>query len=590
MSNDSGTPSRQPTNSDSEQDSPFSHLEESQTLAGYESDTSTSPIGSVVAERIEEEFTSAVPIGPAITMSSTAANQFKLAAAKRTVDTCDRVLFKRGDRTNLDDDKLNALCKEATRSRQSKFSYVDVSNKSDDVLADAHAIDMLVKFMKSNLVTYDMHSVFTIVYPSPVASSATDVGALDLTDQGNAKTSDLFSDHTQLTAEQVAASNVWYNEWADDTTHSDNLKLTQQYLINNVDEDLAAKTLEDHEEFTPAEQGGPLFFFLMLQNLLSNSREAALHLENKIKTLKISTVKGEDISKVVSHLRGALRRLIQMSQWDRSNPSHSRFFIDMNLSLVKVFQTTSVDEFNNLFASYQTSMELKDLQLKVSVATFTKPPDPFDVFSVASAKHLDMVKRGLWTGINTSGTESVFLGGDAVLRRCFNCNQTGCSVEKCPKPKNAEIISANRKLFWDNIRSNPGGQPGRGGSRGDNGNRGGRGARFGRGGRGGRGVRGADKQKFAHLVGKFAPPSRNEKNCRVIDGKAMRFNQKGQQWVADGDPPDHIKALITSTKPSPADTSSVTFSDEDSLNSARRRMANASKSIQATLAGLTSSI
>ena len=70
----------------------------------------------------------------------------------------------------------------------------------------------------------------------------------------------------------------------------------------------------------------------------------------------------------------------------------------------------------------------------------------------------------------------------------------------------------------------------------------------------------------------------------------MRFNQQGQKWVADGDPPDHIKALITSTKPSPADTSSVTFGDEDSLNSARRRMANASKSIQATLAGLTSSI
>ena len=178
-------------------------------------------------------------------------------------------------------------------------------------------------------MTYDMHLVFTIVHPTPVASSATDVGALDQTDQGDVKTSDLFSDHTQLTTEQVAASNVWYNEWADDQTHSDNLKLTQQYLLNNVDEDLAAKTLEDYEEFKPAEQGGTLFFHIMLQNLLSNSREAALHLENKIKTLKILTVKGEDVSKVVSHLRGALSRLIQMQQWDGVNPSHACFFIDM---------------------------------------------------------------------------------------------------------------------------------------------------------------------------------------------------------------------------------------------------------------------
>ena len=435
----------------------------------------------MVAERIEDDLLSTV--GPTITMSSSASNQFKLAPAKRTVDTCDRVLFKRGDRANLDDDKLNALYKEATRSRQSKFSYVDVSNASDDVLADAYAIDMLVKFMKSILVTYDMHSAFTIVYPTPVASSATNVGALDQTDQGNVKTSDLFSDHTQLTTEQVAASNVWYNEWVDDTTHSDNLKLTQQYLLNNVDEDLAAKTLEDYEEFQPAEQGGPLFFLIMLQNLLSNSREAALHLENKIKTLKILTVKGEDISKVVSHLRGALRRLIQMSQWDRSNPSHSRFFIDMNLSLLKVFQTTSVDEFNNLFASYQTSMELKDLQLKVSVATFTKPPDPFDVFTVASSKYLTMVKQSQWTGVNTSGTESVFLGGDAVLQRCFNCNKPGCSVKTCPEPKNADPISANRKLFWETVRNKrnteSGGQPRQDGARGDHGARGGRGGRFG---------------------------------------------------------------------------------------------------------------
>ena len=124
MSNDPGTPSGQLPNPDSEQDSPFSYLEESELLAGYDEssrlDTSTSPIGSVVAERIEDDLLSTV--GPTITMSSSASNQFKLAPAKRTVDTCDRVLFKRGDRANLDDDKLNALYKEATWSRQFKFS------------------------------------------------------------------------------------------------------------------------------------------------------------------------------------------------------------------------------------------------------------------------------------------------------------------------------------------------------------------------------------------------------------------------------------------------------------------------------------
>ena len=585
MSYNSGTPSR-PSDQDTEQNSPFSFVDESEILADIDtsSDTpSSSPVGSVVAERIEEELTS-LHIGP-LTMST----QFKAASAKRTVVTSDRVLFRREDRIKLDDDKLNTLYKEATQSyRQSKFSYVDVSNTSEDVLADSYTIETLVKFMKTNLVTYDMHSVFTIVYPAPVIPPAIDTGALTMDNKNNVKTSDLFVEHTQLTTEQVAASNSWYNVWADDVTHSDNLKLTQQYLLNNVEEDLAAKTLEDYEEYHPSEQGGPLFFLIMLQNLMSNSREAALHLENKIKTLKISSIKGEDISKVVSHLRGALRRLIQMQQWDRSNPSHSRFFIDMNLHLLQVFQTTSVEEFNNLFASYKTNMELQDLKLKVSASTFINPPNPFEVFNIASAKYIAMVKQNEWTGVNTSGTESAFLMDD--LQRCFNCGKPGHPLEDCPDPKNEDRIAANKKTFWDAVRAKRDkneGSDGRGSSRGVRGKA--------RGGRGGRGGRGAGKQKGAHLVGRFAPPTKKEKNCRMIDGKPMKFDKRGQKWLHDDNPPEHIQALLVGPKPSASDkadsvSQTVSFDDDASLNSARLRMANASKNIQATLAGLTNSI
>lgn len=80
----------------------------------------------------------------------------------------------------------------------------------------------------------------------------------------------------------------------------------------------------------------------------------------------------------------------------------------------------------------------------------------------------------------------------------------------------------------------------------------------------------------------------------MIDGKAMKFDTKAKKWEADDNPPEHIQALLTTSKPAAAPTEpppkTVHFDEEDSLNSARRRMANASKTIQATLAGLTNSI
>ena len=603
MSNDPATPSGQSSNPDpdSEQESPFSIVDASNQLAELGADSSSllaSPIASVVADRIRDSDDDSLdsldtslafnPLTPTAIMSTPSAGQsapstgqFAVAATKRTVGSFDRVLFKREDRKNLDDDKRNALYKEATSSkRQTKFSHVDVSNTSDAVLEDAYNIDTLIKFMQSNLITYDMHSVFAVVYPEPVLPGATDTGALQKEPGGGVKTADLFLEYSQLSPDEVAASNVWHNEWASDVTHADNLKLVQQYLVNNVNEDLAAKTLEDYAEHQPAEQGGTLFFVLMLHNLLSNSREAAIHLENKIKSFKISSVKGEDVNKVVSHLRGALRRLIQMQRWDRTNDSHARFFINMNLKLLQVFRTTSVPKFNELFAQYETGMKLEDLKNKVSGATVVKPPNPFDIFSIANTQYNDMCQMDEWSGATTKGVESFFFTADGEAR-CFNCMKTGCSVDKCPEPKNEDRIAANRKKFWEIVRQNRE-RTGRGGRGGGGRNNGGRG----RGGRGGRGA--GPSPNGAHLVGKFAPPSKQERNCRVIDGKAMKFDGKSKKWVPDKAPPDNIKALI-SFKPDES-ASTVTFADDESLNSARRRMANASKSIQATLASLTNTV
>ena len=146
--------------------------------------------------------------------------------------------------------------------------------------------------------------------------------------------------HSNLTPEEVARSNQWYLEWTG-AVHHQNLVLTLDYFCTNCHDDLFIKTNEEYKLFDDNQKGGPLFFILMIGNLLSNTREAAKSLEYKITNYKLTEQKGEDVSVSVSHLRGAMSRLIHIKQYKINNEAHTEFFLDMYFKLLKVFQTTS---------------------------------------------------------------------------------------------------------------------------------------------------------------------------------------------------------------------------------------------------------
>jgi hypothetical protein len=89
-----------------------------------------------------------------------------------------------------------------------------------------------------------------------------------------------------------------------------NLKLTHDFFQNNVSNNLSMKISETYKTFAVGEQGGPLFFVLMMNHLLSDTEEADISLNNcVVKKFDIKTVKGENIFRVVSLLRGAVKRL-----------------------------------------------------------------------------------------------------------------------------------------------------------------------------------------------------------------------------------------------------------------------------------------
>ena len=172
---------------------------------------------------------------------------------------------------------------------------MSLSLSDEEKLDDTYNLELLIRKTREAHMTYDMHDVFTIVI---IDSSGMPTASKDL-----------YSEYSEITIQQTADSNKWYKEWTDDDEFAgDNLNVTYNFMKNNVSDGLWEKTFEKYDQYKASEQGGPLFFILMLNVLLSNTAEAARTLETRFKNFKITSLRGEDIDRAVSLLRGALKR------------------------------------------------------------------------------------------------------------------------------------------------------------------------------------------------------------------------------------------------------------------------------------------
>jgi hypothetical protein len=65
------------------------------------------------------------------------------------------------------------------------------------------------------------------------------------------------------------------------------------------------KVLETITTFKEIEQGGPLFFIIMINKLTVKTEEEAASLLQSLLSLKISDIDGQNVDKAVSLIRGA---------------------------------------------------------------------------------------------------------------------------------------------------------------------------------------------------------------------------------------------------------------------------------------------
>jgi hypothetical protein len=99
-----------------------------------------------------------------------------------------------------------------------------------------------------------------------------------------------FEEWSQLTIEDVVHHTTFLRTYVVTKPFYflSNLLLTEQFLINNMDDDLYCKCLETYQYQPPSARGGPLLFITMLKELVENKQDIARSLFIQLQSLKLS--------------------------------------------------------------------------------------------------------------------------------------------------------------------------------------------------------------------------------------------------------------------------------------------------------------
>jgi hypothetical protein len=360
--------------------------------------------------------------------------EFAFEPAPKTLQQVQVAIYSKAARAAMDFKEKTELFERATAKKlQPKFTMMDDPDKLDDTNNLSLAIDK----MKENHIKFDLHDVFKIVLINPKNPYVI------------LKTVDLYTDYGSLEVSDVASSNRFYSTMLHDPNNAinENLKVTLEYLVNNTNENLVLKINETYLSYPVEERGGPLFFKLLMDLLQNNSAEAAEYLVNVVKHLKISNFDGENILKVVSLIRGAVKRLTNL----KDATGQSALPKDLANHLLDVFQTLSVNDFNSLFKHFRLQSQIATFHSKSAAGT----PTIDEILQFAETQYHLMKSTGKWTGVSAKANKTVFLLAlqaatttGTKFTICFNCGGAH-SFKQCPKPVDKARIKANRKIFKD---------------------------------------------------------------------------------------------------------------------------------------------
>ena len=307
-------------------------------------------------------------------------------------------------------------------------------NKDENALDNAHNTQHQLKSLYEYMIDHDMTTTLTIVVPKDLKNSP------EIEDV----TYNLVQDYMKLTPQIVANSNAYYHRWFPYDFIPEDMAYLYKLAKNNSDDTLFNKCLEEYDKFHPMQQGGPLILLMLLQRIQSSSEQYLDHLKNKVENLKISKLQGEDVDKAVSLLNAAYKTFESVS-----TTSNNRIPVDWCKNLCKIFQTTSVAEFNKTFEEEERAVR------RASDKDGTQPvwPTHDQLTSQATATYDRLKQSGHWDLPRSSRAKAYTVERTVALqaqqdhRECWNCGSKSHLLPDCPvKYDQARVDKARQKF------------------------------------------------------------------------------------------------------------------------------------------------
>ena len=324
-----------------------------------------------------------------------------------------RPFIKQSDRSSLSTRELTQHRQNAVASLTSSFELPNLTS-DNEILNQTHSISTQIRDFKRRLERYDMVDVFKLVLPLNIFDQTHIMGAdLQTDDNGQFLTLDLLEHYATIKEEQVKISNFYFRLYGQ-SYDLENLDWSKELLECSCEQSLRDKA-EERIADSPEFGGGPLYFWHIMNLILSSSEQAATTLTERINSLKIYSIPGEDVLKAVSLLRSAIVRLKHIGKLP----------LDIRKKILDVLQTTSIKEFNEIFRI-----------MKITTAFTSAPLSVETILQIAESTFVEMQEASKWVG--NSSDASMF---NAII--CHRCGGVGHVFNSCPEANKATHRNQN---------------------------------------------------------------------------------------------------------------------------------------------------
>ena len=469
------------------------------------------------------------------------------------------LLYSKESRPTVGSQEEKDLITAITSKQYDKYKMISTSVKDIENLKNNLSVTKRLHMTYDCWERYDLLDPCNILFPISNQSAE-----LHLEDDGKgnkvAKFRDLFKHHRKITVQEVAASCRYYQLYVTfkdksnvACTFAKEMAWSYNHFRKNVDDDLFESVNAEFRLFDKAEQGGPLFLKLLLDQLVISNEDQLAELVHTTTTYDIKTMnEGENITEVIKLLSSITDTIVALRD-NSEDPLPERYIYKM----VKVFQTTSVSSFNDTFKALEDDLKYSRLYNRTAQATaLTARGTLFHSSTATSGYKLDnsnesaiflwafareayrmSIESGEWNSATKTKEGSSFAANQrpfsSVPRNCWNCNKPGHIFTQCRLPYDADKVNANRIKFRNAIaqelqdKEDATSQSGSSSGRRNRGN-------------------GRSGPPY-----KFRPPEPNEHNKRVIDGCPHTYNPSTRHWAKDQTPDSGIDNSMTDDRTAP---------------------------------------